>query len=114
MARVTLPALMQLVHTRIRLGVPFTEARTVCKLGNHLRLVLGARKAHAPEWTCLMFWPNCGPLPQTSHIFDISEKAPVLEIANYMGWTASPPEQAAWTTTDIISHKWRFGKHEQR
>ncbi len=49
MARVTLPALMQLVHTRILLGVPFTEARTVCKLGSHLRLVLGARRAHAPE-----------------------------------------------------------------
>ena len=28
-----------------------------------------ARSAHEPEWTCRMFCPNCGPLPQTAQRF---------------------------------------------
>jgi len=36
---VTFPACKQDVQTRMRLGVPFTSARTFCKLGNQRRFV---------------------------------------------------------------------------
>src|SRR3954470_6043750 len=59
-ARVTLPALMQEVHTFIRLVVPPPAGvRTVWMLGFQRRLV---RRC---EWDTL--WPKPGPLPQTSH-----------------------------------------------
>jgi hypothetical protein len=56
---VILPALMQLVQTWMRLGAPFTRARTRWMFGFHRRLV---RRC---EW--LMLLPNEGCLPHTSH-----------------------------------------------
>jgi hypothetical protein len=56
--RVTLPALMQEVHTCSRLVVPPTLARTTGILGFQRR---GVRRC---EWETLL--PKPGPLPQTS------------------------------------------------
>jgi hypothetical protein len=53
------PALMQLVHTRIRFGAPFTRAFTACRFTFHRRRVTLC--------ACEMLFPNCGPLPQMSH-----------------------------------------------
>ena len=55
---VILPARMQDVHTCIRLGLPFTSARTRWMLGFQRRLVR--------RWEWLMFMPNEGRFPQTS------------------------------------------------
>src|SRR5215469_14883443 len=50
---------MQLVHTRMLLGAPLTIAFTFCRFTfQRLRVTLCA---------CEMLFPNCGPLPQTSH-----------------------------------------------
>src|SRR5579863_7339683 len=59
-----LPALMQLVHTRMRLGLPLTNAFTACRLTFQRRFVTLC--------ACEMLLPNCGPLPQTSHTCAIS------------------------------------------
>ncbi len=56
---VTLPALMQLVHTCSRFGAPFTTARIFWMFGFHRRLV---RRC---EW--LTFIPKDGCFPHTSH-----------------------------------------------
>ena len=50
---------MQLAHTRIRLGLPFTSAFTACRFTFQRRFVTLC------AWEMLL--PNCGPLPQTSH-----------------------------------------------
>ena len=55
----TLPAWMQEVQTRRRLGAPPTRARTRWILGFHRRLVT------LLEWETL--FPNWGFLPQISH-----------------------------------------------
>jgi hypothetical protein len=60
----TRPERMQAVQTRICLRAPFTKARTRRKLGFHRRRrVLFA-------W--LITFPNCGPLPQSSHFWAIN------------------------------------------
>ena len=58
--RVTLPALMQEVHTFRRFGVLPTMARTVWMLGFQRRLVRTCE--------CEIEWPKPGPLPQTSQL----------------------------------------------
>jgi hypothetical protein len=55
----TLPLLMQLVQTRIRLEAPFTTALTAWRFG------FQRRRVTLCAWETLL--PNCGPLPQTSH-----------------------------------------------
>lgn len=55
----TLPDRMQDVQALRRLGDPSTRARTRWMLGSHRRLVL--------RWEWLMFMPNEGFFPQTSH-----------------------------------------------
>src|ERR1700739_1673014 len=55
---------MQLAHTRMRLGLPFTSAFTACRFTFQRRLVTLC--------ACEMLLPNCGPLPQTSHPCAIS------------------------------------------
>lgn len=55
----TLPDRMQEVHTLRRFGVPSTRARTRWMLGSQRRLVR--------RWEWLMFIPNDGFLPQSSH-----------------------------------------------
>src|SRR5579863_1921859 len=55
---------MQLVHTRMRLGAPLTRALTACKFTFQRRLVTLC--------ACEMLLPNCGPLPQMSHICAIA------------------------------------------
>jgi hypothetical protein len=57
-ARVTLPALMQLVQTFSRFGAPPTTARTRCTFGFHRRLVRW--------WECETFLPKNGFFPQMS------------------------------------------------
>jgi hypothetical protein len=57
-ARVTLPALMQLVHTLRRRGAPFTSALT--------RWMLGSQRRGERLWECDTFMPNPGVFPQTS------------------------------------------------
>ncbi len=61
-ARVTLPALMQEVHTLRRLGVLPMSACTVWMLG------FQRRRVRRWEWETDM--PKPGPLPQTSHTED--------------------------------------------
>jgi hypothetical protein len=56
----TLPVLMQLVQTRIRLLAPPTTAFTGC------RLTFQRRRVVLLAWEMLL--PNCGPLPQRSHV----------------------------------------------
>ena len=61
-ALATLPALMQLVQTRIRLALPLgVFTRIDCRLGLKTR---GVRLL-----ACETLLPNCGPLPQTSQRF---------------------------------------------
>ena len=55
----TLPDRMQEVQTLSRLGDPSTRARTRWMFGSQRRLVL--------RWEWLMFMPNEGFLPHTSH-----------------------------------------------
>src|SRR5260221_11503169 len=58
-ALTTLPDFRQLVQTRTRLLAPFTMARTGRRFTfQRRRLTL---------WAWLIAFPNCGPLPQTSH-----------------------------------------------
>jgi hypothetical protein len=57
-ARVTLPALMQLVHTLRRRGAPFTNART--------RWMLGFQRRGERLCECDTFMPNPGVFPQIS------------------------------------------------
>src|SRR6185503_5080585 len=58
----TLPPLMHLAHTRWRSAPPLGSCtRTDCKFGLNLRRVL--------LFACETLLPNCGPLPQTSHLF---------------------------------------------
>ena len=64
------PLLMQLVHTRIRFGAPFTSALTACRFTFQRRRVT--------LWACEMLLPNCGPVPQTSHICAIA-LLPILD-----------------------------------
>ena len=59
-----LPLLMQLAHTLIRFGLPFTSALTACRFTFQRRFVTLC--------ACEMLLPNCGPLPQTSHTCAIS------------------------------------------
>ena len=54
-----LPALMQLVQTRMRLLPPSTLALTAWRFGFQRRRVV--------LWAWEMLFPNCGPLPQSSH-----------------------------------------------
>ena len=56
----TLPALMQEVHTFKRFGVLPTMARTVWMFGFQRRLVRTCE--------CEIEWPKPGPLPQTSQL----------------------------------------------
>jgi hypothetical protein len=65
-----LPLLMQLVHTRIRFGAPFTSALTACRFTFQRRRVT--------LWACEMLLPNCGPFPQTSHTCAIA-LLPILD-----------------------------------
>src|ERR1039458_4883597 len=51
---------MQLVHTVIRLLAPSTFARTACRFAFQRRRVL--------LFACDTLFPNCGPLPQNSHL----------------------------------------------
>jgi len=60
--RVTLPALMQDVQTRIRRLVPPVVVRTIWMLGFKRR---GVRR-----WEWEMLLPNPGPLPQISQTAD--------------------------------------------
>ena len=55
----TFPAFRQWVHTRTRLGLPFTIARVETKLGSHRRFVT--------LWAWLIRCPTVGPFPQISH-----------------------------------------------
>lgn len=55
----TLPARMHEVHTLTRFGAPFTTARTRWMFGFQRRLVR--------RWEWLMFMPNDGRFPHTSH-----------------------------------------------
>src|SRR5580658_3243796 len=55
---------MQLAQTRMRLGAPFTSALTACRFTFQRRRVTLC--------ACEMLFPNCGPLPQTSHICAIA------------------------------------------
>jgi hypothetical protein len=55
----TLPERMHEVQAWMRLGVPFTSARTRWTFGSQRRLVR--------RWEWLMFMPNDGFLPQMSH-----------------------------------------------
>lgn len=54
------PLLMQLVHTRIRFGAPLTSAFTACRFTFQRR--------RDTLCACEILFPNCGPLPQISHI----------------------------------------------
>src|SRR5437763_16965873 len=58
-ALTTLPDLRQEVQTRTRLDAPFTIARTGRRFTFQRRLLT--------LWAWLMLFPNCGPLPHTSH-----------------------------------------------
>jgi hypothetical protein len=58
-ALTTLPDLRQDVQTRTRLDAPFTIARTGRRFTFQRRLLT--------LWAWLMLFPNCGPLPHTSH-----------------------------------------------
>ncbi len=58
-ALVTLPALMQEVHTWSRLGDPSTMAR--------MRWMFGFQRRFVRTWLWLMLLPNDGCLPHTSH-----------------------------------------------
>src|SRR5271156_248236 len=64
-ALATLPLLMQLVQTRIRLAAPLTRAWTAWRFGFQRRRVT--------LWAWEMLLPNCGPLPQTSHTCAIAK-----------------------------------------
>jgi len=55
----TLPVLMQVVQTRMRLDAPLTRALTAW------RLTFQRRRETLCAWEMLL--PNCGPLPQMSH-----------------------------------------------
>jgi hypothetical protein len=57
--------LMQEVQTRTRLAAPFTIARTGRRFTFQRRLLT--------LWAWLMLFPNCGPLPHTSHTRAISD-----------------------------------------
>jgi len=63
-----LPALMQLVQTRMRLLPPKTLALTACRFGLHRRRVVLC--------ACEMLFPNCGPLPQSSHFCAMTDSNP--------------------------------------
>jgi hypothetical protein len=65
--RATLPAFMHFAHANTRFTSPFTRVLTGCRLGAKVLLVRGALRAHRPECTCLMCWPDIGPLPQIEH-----------------------------------------------
>lgn len=61
---ITFPALRHEVQTLIRFGVPLTNARTVCRLGFHRRLV--------KLWAWETLFPKVGFLPQISQALAIS------------------------------------------
>ena len=67
-ALITLPPLIQRVQTFIRTFPPCGRCvRMDCRFGLNRRRVL--------LFACETLFPNCGPLPQTSHRFAISLKA---------------------------------------
>src|SRR5271156_5014972 len=84
-ALATLPLLMQLVQTRIRLAAPLTRAWTACRFGFQRRRVT--------LWAWEMLLPNCGPLPQTSHTCAIAKlqnpSRVVPGFTSVLGWAAS-------------------------
>ena len=69
---VTLPDRMHDVQTWRRLGDPFTRARTLWILGSQRRLVR--------RWEWLMFIPNDGFLPQTSHTAAMTRRLPLKNL----------------------------------
>lgn len=62
---------MHFVHTRIFFVDSPLGTVTFCRLGIQRLFVRGALSAQDPEWTCLIFCPNCGPFPQTSQTLAI-------------------------------------------
>ncbi len=64
----TLPDRMHDVQALIRLGDPSTRARTRWTFGFHLRLVL--------RWEWLIFMPNDGFFPHTSHTAAMALRLP--------------------------------------
>lgn len=60
----TLPDLIHCVQTLMRLGVPSTSTRALCRLGCQRRFVL--------LFALLTLWPVLGPLPHISHVRAIS------------------------------------------
>ena len=73
---------MQLVHTRMRLLPPSTLALTAWRLGfQRRRVVLCA-------WE--MLFPNCGPLPQSSHFCAMS--------CSNLFAAESPADRVFWKT----------------
>ena len=70
----TLPERMQPVQTWIRRGAPFTSARTRWMFGSHRRFVR--------RWEWLMFMPNDGFLPQTSHTAAMTRRLPLETFGN--------------------------------
>src|SRR5690349_14809979 len=72
---------MHEVHTRIRLGAPFTSARTSCRFTFQRRLVT--------LWAWLIRFPNWGPRPQISHILAMTPQTPIavlLSIVYHVSW----------------------------
>ena len=67
---------MQLVHTRMRFGAPFTSAFTACRFTFQRR--------RDTLCACEMLLPNCGPLPQTSHTCAMLQTPEIR-------WTFVPP-----------------------
>ena len=84
-----LPALMQLVQTRIRFGAPFTRALTACRFTFHRRRVTLC--------ACEMLLPNCGPLPQMSHT------CAIVPLRNSLVFRAASAVPSAFSAAPIAS-----------
>ena len=82
-ARCTLPERRQRVQTRSRTVCPSTFARTGCRFGFQTFLVR--------IWEWLIFMPTDFPLPQISHVNDITP--PPYGLCVLMGYGAVTPSQ---------------------
>jgi hypothetical protein len=86
---------MQLEHTRSRLVAPFTSAFTTCRFTFHRRRVTLC--------ACEMLFPNCGPLPQISHVCAMSQ----LQILQGVTAPLSPnwaPSRSAPSASRIVRY----------